>query len=310
MNALDDLSLLRAFVHIVERGSISAAARHLKIPQPTLSRHLRTLEEGCGMALLRRDSRRMRLTPAGQGLLEDARIILAQADAASQRLRVDQTTLSGLLRVFATIDWGQSVVTRMLSEFLQMHPKVTAELALTNRPLRMIEEDCDVGILPGTVTDESVIARPAGKITLILAAAPSLIEKQPSAKRPSDLKSWPWLALSGHQFWSASEIRLQSRNQSGQVISIEPVLKSEGVTSLREAARSGLGVSLLPDWLIEEDLQTGRLVRLLPQWQAQPLPLHVVYPADRLLPTRVRAFIEYAVNYMKAELESVAAGKM
>lgn len=86
-------------------------------------------------------------------------------------------------------------------------PKVTADLGFTNRPLRMIEEDYDVGILPGTVTDESVIARPAGKITLILAAAPLLLQGQPAPKKPSDLNSWPWIGLSGHQFWSASAVR-------------------------------------------------------------------------------------------------------
>src|SRR3954454_13162337 len=111
MNALDDLALLRAFVCIVERGSISAGARYLKIPQPTLSRHLRVLEEQCGAALLRRDTRRMNLTSIGERLLEDARTMLAHAETADQRLHEDQTTLRAHLRIFASIDWGQSAVT-------------------------------------------------------------------------------------------------------------------------------------------------------------------------------------------------------
>src|SRR6202048_3395297 len=159
MTAFDDLSLLRAFVCIVECGSISAGARHLKIPQPTLSRYLRVLEEHCGMALLRRDTHRMNLTQTGQRLLEDARTMLAHAEAADQRLCEDQTMLSGHLRLFATMDLGQSIVTRLVSSFLQTNSKVTAELSLTNRPLHMIQEGCDVGILPGKITDESVIAR-------------------------------------------------------------------------------------------------------------------------------------------------------
>jgi DNA-binding transcriptional LysR family regulator len=134
MTAFDDLSLLRTFVCIVECGSISAAARRLKNPQPTLSRHLRLLEEHCGVALLRRDTHRMSLTEAGQRLLTDAQTMLAHAQEADQRLREGQTTLSGHLRLFATIDLGQSIVTRLVSRFLQANPKVTAELGLSSRP--------------------------------------------------------------------------------------------------------------------------------------------------------------------------------
>ena len=306
MTAFDDLSLLRAFVCIVECGSISAGARHLKIPQPTLSRYLRVLEEQCGTALLRRDTHRMNLTQTGQRLLEDARTMLAHAEAADQRLREDQTMLSGHLRLFATMDLGQSIVTRLVSSFLQTNSKVTAELSVSNRPLHMIQEGCDVGILPGKITDESVIARPAGKITLHLAAAPSLVQSRPAVKEPADLKSWPWIGISHGHFSNAKEIRLFTRHRAEQTLRLSPVLISEGVRSTREAVRAGLGVAVIPDWLIREDLLSGQLVRVLPQWNAKDLPVHVVYLGARLLPTRVRAFIDFAVSYMTKEFGSNA----
>jgi DNA-binding transcriptional LysR family regulator len=306
MTAFDDLTLLRAFVCIVECGSISAGARRLKIPQPTLSRYLRVLEEHSGSALLRRDTHAMSLTPTGQRLLTDAQTMLAHAEEATQRLREDQTTLSGHLRLFATMDLGQSIVTRLVSSFLRINPKVTAELALTNRPLHMIQEGCDVGILPGKITDESVVARPAGKITVHLAASPSLVKSRPAVKEPADLKSWPWIGLSGVQFRSTKEIKLFARNGTEQTLRVSPVLISEGVASVREAVRAGLGVAMLPDWLIREDLLSRRLVRVLPQWNAKDLPVHVVYAGARLLPTRVRAFIDFAVSYMTKELGSNA----
>src|SRR6266403_4047996 len=186
MTAFDDLSLLRAFIGIVECGSISAAARRLKIPQPTLSRYLRVLEERCDGPLLRRDTHQMSLTQTGRRFLADAKAMVAHAEEADQHLREGQTTLSGHLRLFATIDNGQFIVTRLVSSFLQINPKVTAELALTNRPLHMIQEGCGVGILPSKITDESVIARPAGKITLCLAASPSLVESRPAVKQPAE----------------------------------------------------------------------------------------------------------------------------
>lgn len=300
MSAFENLALLRAFVAIVECGSISAGARRLRVSQPGLSRQLRALEETCGTALLRRDTHNMSVTPTGQRLLADARAILAQAAEADRRLRDEHTTLSGQLRLFATVDLGQFLVTRLVSRFLERYPKVTATLALNNRPLQMIQEGCDVGILPGKITDESVVARPAGKITLHLAAAPDLAKKFGPAKTLADLKAWPWVSLAGSQFWSAREVTVTHRSKE-QTLRIAPAFVSEGVTSVREAARSGLGVAVLPNWLIEGDLRAGRLVRILPECTMKEVPIHVVYAGQRVLPARVSAFIDFAVQYLSTE---------
>jgi DNA-binding transcriptional LysR family regulator len=300
MRAFEDLTLLRAFVCIVECGSISAGARRLRISQPTLSRQLRSLEELCGAALLRRDTHRMSVTETGRRLLADATAMLAHAEEADRRLREDYATLSGHLRLFATMDLGTWVVTPLVSQFLQANPKVNATLALNNRPLQMIQEGCDVGILPGRITDESVIARPAGMITLHLAASSALVKSRPLVKDLTDLKSWPWISQAGSQFWSSKEITLFGRDGAGQTLRISPVLISEGITSVREAVRHGLGVALLPDWLIQEQLESGDLVQVLPKWKAMDLPIHVVYAGQRVLPTRVSVFIDFAVHYLTA----------
>ena len=298
MSAFENLTLLRAFVCIVECGGISAGARRLRIAQPTLSRQLRTLEELCGTALLRRDTHRMSVTETGQRLLADAKAILAHAEEADRRLREDHTTLSGHLRLFATVDLGQWVVTPLVSQFLRSNPKVTATLAMNNRPLQMIQEGCDGGILPGKITDESVIARPAGAMTLHLAASSALVKSRPAVKELADLKSWPWISVAGSQFWSAREITLFGRDGAEQTLRIAPVLIAEGVTSVREAVRDGLGVAVLPDWLVKAELDSGALAQVLPKWKARDVPIHVVYAGQRVLPTRVSAFIDFAVRFL------------
>lgn len=302
MTPFEDLSLLRAYVRIVESGSISAAARTLKVPQPTLSRYLRALEESCGTALLQRDTHRMSITDAGQRVLEDARGILSLADEAAQRLQENQTILRGHLRLFATIDGGQFTVTRSIARFLKAHPDVTAELGYTNRPHHMIQDGYDVGIVTGAVTDESVVARPAGIVARFLVAAPELIKKHGQPKEPADLKNWPWLALTGSQFGGSESVKLSAAKRADQTIKISPVLTAEGVTSLREAARLATGVTVLPEWLAREDLAAKRLVRVLPQWSARPFPVNVIYPRQRNLPARVRAFVEFAVNHLPLEI--------
>jgi DNA-binding transcriptional LysR family regulator len=302
MGAFQDLSLLNAFVCIVESGSVSAGARRLKTPQPTASRYLRALEDECGAILLRRDTHGMSLTETGRRVLADARMMLAFAEDAEQRLRDDQQELHGPLRLFANIDFGQFTYTRLISSFLQINPKVTVELGYNNRPLHMIQEGCDAGLIVGDLTDDSVVARSAGKVARYLVASPAFVKGRPAVKQPSDLKSWPWLALAGAQFGGSKTVTLFHEKRSNQTLRISPVLISEGVTSLREAARTGLGVSVLPDWLAKEDLVSGRLVRVLPSWRVGTLPVHIVYSSQRMLPVRVRAFIDYSIAYMTAEL--------
>jgi DNA-binding transcriptional LysR family regulator len=301
MAAFKDLSLLRAFVCIVESGSISAGARRLRIPQPTLSRYLRQLEENSHATLLRRDTHFMSLTETGLRLLQDARAILALAEEAEQRLHEEQAGLRGHLRLFATVDSGQFITTRLISSFLKRNPGVTAELAYSNRPLHMIQEGCDAGVVAGEITDESVVARPAGKIVRYVAASPEFLKGRRQAREPADLRSWPWVAPSMAQFGGSKAVTLYGAKKAEQTIPISPLLISEGVTSQREAVLSGLGVGALADWLIREDIATGRLVRVLPQWNAKELPVHVVYPSHRMLPVRVRAFVDFAVPYVASE---------
>ena len=297
MTPFEDLALLRAFVRIVESGNISAAARTHHIPQPTLSRYLSTLEERCGASLLRRDTHGMNLTETGHRLLTDARAMLALAEESGQRLRDERTVLRGHLHVFGTIDGGQFMVTRLIARFLELNPGVTAELSYSNRPVHMIQEGCDAGVVAGPMTDEGVVALPAAKIVRYLVAAPRLVESRPAVKRLADLKSWPWLALSIERFGAPDKVVLFGPKRAEQTLPIAPVLTSEGVTSLREAARAGLGISVLPDWLVREDVASGRLVRILPRWNAPEFPIHVIYQRERILPARVRAFVDFAVKH-------------
>ena len=304
MTNLEDLSLLRAFVCIVDSGSISAAARTLRVPQPTLSRRLRMLEEQCGAVLLRRDTHRMSVTEAGKRLHEDAAVLLELAESAVRRLNDDQTTRRGHLRLFATIDFGQSTVTRLISRFLKDHPGVTAELGYTNRPLRMIEEGFDAGVVVGSITDDRVVARDAGKIRRYPVATPELIRARGKVAKPSDLGSWPWIVLSGHQFGDTGKVELLHAKKAPASVRVSPLLVSEGVIGMREAVLQSTGIAVLPDWLAGGDLAHGRLERVLPDWHAPELPVHVIHPGERRLTARVRAFVEFAADYMKSELHA------
>jgi len=129
--------------------------------------------------------------------------------------------------------------------------------------------------------------------------------KRPAVKEPADLKSWPWVSLAATQFGGSKSVILSAPKRVELTVPIAPVLISEGVTSIREAVRAGAGVAVLPDWLVREDIVSGRLVRILPLWNAKQLPVHVIYLGQWMLPARVRAFVDFAVTYMTNEMHSI-----
>lgn len=304
MTRLDDLRLLRAFVRIVESGSISSAARVLNISQPTLSRQLRQLENSVGVPLIRRDTHTMSLTQAGRNLLQDARNLLGLAETAAERLQEDRTVPRGHLRVVSVVDFGQWIVTRVLAKFCATHSQVTSELHLINRPTKFVEEGFDCGVLVGEPTDKSVVARKVCSLKRHLVVSPKLLEKHNIPKSPSDLKELPWLGILQPHFYSRDRVTL-FRGGKSHTISLKPVMLLDGVTALREAARTGVGFTMLPAWLIQRELAEGSLVPVLPEWSMSEFDLHVVHLPHRHLPGRVRAFVDFSLREIPTVMEEL-----
>jgi DNA-binding transcriptional LysR family regulator len=234
--------------------------------------------------------------------------MLSLAEDASERLREDQGELRGHLRLFATIDIGQSALSRVLSRFLQLHPGLSAELSYSNRPVTMIEGGYDAGVVAGELTDPNVVARKLALIERAVVASPSYSKKLPKPREPSDLKPLRWLALSPSQFGGSSDSVTLVGRKTTQTLRIAPVLIAEGVTSLREAARAGLGICVLPLWLIHEDLREGELVRVLPEFIPPAFSLNALHLAGRPLPSRVRAFLDFVSLQMLSELRGEGSG--
>jgi DNA-binding transcriptional LysR family regulator len=305
MTGLEDLRLLRTFVRIAESGSISAAARALNTPQPTVSRQLRQLEHAAGVVLLRRDTHAMSLTAAGERLLGDARELLSLAEVAGERVREEREGARGHLRIVAVLDSGMWIVPRMLAGFRRTFPNITAELHLTNRPSRFIEEGFDCGIMVGPLTDASVAARKAGEIHRMLGAAPSLLREHGTPTKPSELKQLPWMGILQPHFYARDRVTLR-RGREQKIVQLSPVLVMDSVTALREAVIAGAGMAVLPEWLIGSALARGEVVPVLPSWTIPPVAMHVVFPSGKL-PGRIRTLVEYATVELPRLIENPAS---
>lgn len=308
MNQLNELQHIREFVQIAESGNISTAAKVLGMGQPTLSRHLAALEAQVGSPLILRDTHTMSLTEAGRILLTDAHELLTLADRIGSRLRTDRGALRGHLRLVSIVDVGQWIVSRVLSRFQKLHPRVTAELHLINRPTKFVKEGFDCGIMVGVPTDRRVGVKKIAQLRRRLVAAPSLLRDHAMPQVPEDLHRLPWLGILQPHFYSRDRLDLW-KGKAGTKLKVPPVMLLDTVTALRESVIEGAGFTALPEWMAGRDIAAGRLVQLLPEWHLEPIDLQLAHAAHEHLPQRVRSLLEYLEREIPVEIERLDLGE-
>jgi DNA-binding transcriptional LysR family regulator len=285
----DRLELMQTFIRIVEAGSLSAAAAQLGTTQPTVSRRLKALELLLGLRLLQRSTHSMTLTVDGERLLDMARELVAGWEALQSELTEGRDKTRGKLRVVAPHALGQDQLMSPLVDYLRRYPDVAVEWRLNDRLPDFAAEDVDCAIHVGAVNDPSVVALLMAEVPRIVVAAPELITRQPLTE-PDDLTALPWLALSTFYHRNVALQRMSDGEE--KAFAITPRLATDSLYALRRAALDGLGVAIVSAWLVVDDISTGRLVHLVPEWRAAPLPTYLVYPASRLQPRRLRTFID------------------
>jgi DNA-binding transcriptional LysR family regulator len=288
--SVDRITLMQTFVRIVEAGSLTAAAAQLGTTQPTVSRRLQALERSLGLPLLQRSTHGMKLTDDGERCYERTKELLANLDAFEADLRATGDQPGGTLRVVVPHAFGQQQLVVPLAAYLARYPRVSVEWLLHDRMPNFIAEGIDCAIQVGAVTDPSVIALRLSEVPRIAVAAPAVLAKRARPTHPSELASLPWLAL---RTYYREEITLGHGTTRERVtLPIRPRMSTDSLYALRSAARMGLGVAVVSAWLVREDLALGDLVHLVPEWQADPLPVSLVYPQASFYSARLRRFVE------------------
>lgn len=301
LGATDRIELMATFVRIVESGSISAAATQMGATQPTISRRLQALERQLGLRLIKRSTHAMKLTEDGQRCFDGARELLASWQAFEADLRGAGDEPEGTLRVMAPHAFGQSQLLQAVGDYLRRYPRVSMEWLLHDRTPDFIADSVDCSIQVGEVTNPNVVALQLAEIPRFVVAAPSLLKDLPPIRHPADLAALPWLAL---RTFYRTELTLSQR-QTGEShrVTFRPRLSTDSLYALRTAAVDGLGVGVGSAWLLSEDLAAGRLVHLLPEWHASPLPMYLVYPHARFYPARLRRFLEIIREVVPASIQ-------
>ncbi|MDR7306725.1 LysR family transcriptional regulator [Rhodoferax saidenbachensis] len=287
--APDRIELMQTLVRIVEAGSLSAAAAQLGTTQPTVSRRLQALERMLGAKLLQRSTHAMQLTEEGQRCFAHAKELLQNWDAFEADLRGSTEVPEGTLRVVVPHAIGQQQLVGPLADYLQRHPRVAVEWLLHDRTPDFIADGIDCAIHVGTVDDPAVVAVKLAEIPRIVVAAPAVLGDAPSPVHAADLATLPWLAL---RTFYRNDITLRHSDGTQQRLALKPRMSTDSLYALRSAALLGLGVCVASSWAVAEDVAEGRLLHLLPEWRAEPLPIYLLYPYAHFYPAKLRRFVD------------------
>ncbi|SFC07672.1 DNA-binding transcriptional regulator, LysR family [Marinospirillum celere] len=292
---MKDLTNLALFAQVMEQGSFSQAARVLGIPKSTLSRRIADLEKEQGVRLLNRTTRKLVPTAIGREFLEPCQALVAAAQAAEQVTQRVQEKPRGRVRISCPYAVSQNMLVHLIPEFMAQYPEVQVDLWVTNQPINLLTDQVDIALrVRAGVEDSSLIVRPLTPSIQCLVAHPDYLAERGEPRQPTDLISWASLSMP----YTSGRYTYELTSNQGETVIInhQPRLLSDDLWMLREAAAKAQGLAALPEDLCRQYLETGKLVRVLPEWQLPVSHLHLVYQQRQGLLPAVRVLIDWLVE--------------
>lgn len=290
------LSEMQVFVTVVTEGSFTGAARRLATDKARVSRIVQRIEGKFGARFLSRSSRRLSLTDVGREYFERASAILLAVEEAEAAVAQQTQEPKGRLKISATPEFGTSRVDAWIAAYLLKWPRVTVETVYATRFIDIIHEGVDVAIRIGTLPDSDLSARKLGEVTYGLYAAPAYLQRSPPLA-PGELKDHDLIMKSSDSrpAWS-----LVSDGASEKIMH-SPRCAVDNVLAGKNLALSGLGVALLPRFMARPHVEEGALVRVLPAWSGNAMPVHAVFASTRYMDPKVRGFVDLCREAFKED---------
>ena len=289
---MDLLASMKMYVAVVDSGSFAAAATKLDMSRAMASKQVQKLEEHLGTRLLNRTTRRLSLTETGREFYERSLQIMGDVDEAEQIAGQMTRRPQGVLRISIPLSYGQHRLAAIIGAYIQAYPQVQLDIALSDRKVDLVEEGLDLAIRIGAMPQSDLIARKIGSVRSVVCASPAYLARHGVPQAPADLAGHACLGytLSG----SAAEWRLEGASGALSVPIAGP-LRADNGDLIRLAALGGAGIVFQPRFIVDADLDAGRLVRVLPGWQSAELGVHAVYPSRKHLSAKVRTFVDFLV---------------
>ncbi|MDL5367659.1 LysR family transcriptional regulator [Xanthomonas sp. NCPPB 2654] len=288
MDRIGDIAL---FLRVLDLGSISAAARSLDLSVAVASQRLKRLERDLGVRLLHRTTRRLHPTPEGLQLAEQGRVLVEDLESLAGGLRAAGSAAAGTLRVTMSASFGRQYVSPLLPQFMALYPQMRLSVHLSDNVVDLISEGFDLAIRIGALRDSSLVARRLAGNRRVLCASDDYLRRHGEPATAADLAAHACLLLTGAE---GRQDTWRLHGAEGEVaVRVRGPLESNFGEVLRDAALNGQGISLHSVWHVAEDLRRGRLRQVLPQYAIAETGIYAVMPQRRLMPPRVRAFVEF-----------------
>jgi DNA-binding transcriptional LysR family regulator len=309
---VNDLNNIRFFAKIVEQGSLTAASESLGVAKSMLSQHLKDLEKELGVPLIKRTSRRLQVTEVGKRYYAQCRVILEEVARASGIADKVRNMPRGKLRISCPLNLAQAFLAPVLMSFLRKYPDVDVAMDVTNRTAASTDHAYDFMLHIGPGLKSSTRVRSSFSLDReILVASPALLSRAGTPQTPAELKSLPSAAghmqpdAGGRYFW-----HLSGPNGGRQSVQHFPRLLAEDLWVIRECVLAGCVLAALPPLVIRNDLEEGRVVRVLPEWNLPEQKLHVIYPSRQGLTLAARTLIDFIVEHVRSELRNLQDGTL
>lgn len=299
---MDRFEAMRTLVAAVDRGSLSAASRSLKVPLPTISRRISDLETHLGSRLLVRTSRRLVLTEAGEAFTAVARRLLDDLAEAERAASGEYREPRGELVVTAPVMFGKLHVAPVVHAFLAAYPPVTVRLILSDQVIDLVEAHVDVAVRIGRMPDSRLIGRQVGHVRWIASASPDYLARRGEPADPDALGDHDCIAFEGPQTRRSWTFGMGA---SERVVPIRPRFSVNTADAVVEAAAAGLGVARLMSYQVAAAIADGRLVPVLRQWDGRPAPVNLVHQPQPVQPLKRRAFLDFVAPRLSLALAKI-----
>lgn len=295
---MDRLTAMQVFVEVAERSSFTSAADALDMSRAMVARYVVGLEEWLGVRLLHRTTRRVSLTDAGAEAIERCRLVLETARDAQVAAGARRIEPSGRIRITAASSFAQAHLASAVIEFLTRHPKASVELIATEHAVNLVEERIDLAVRIGKRVDEGLVARRLAACRSVICASPAYLATHGAPRTPDDLTR---LRCITHAYVGRSQFVLVRDGQVARV-PVLGALQSNDTSVTRQAVLDGGGIALLPTYFVSKDLASGDLVRLLPDYEPEPLAIHAAYLSRDRQPPLLRLMLDFLIQRFAGEV--------
>jgi DNA-binding transcriptional LysR family regulator len=295
---MNRLAAMDAFLRVIETGSFTGAARQLRIGQPAVSKLIARLEDHVGVKLLLRSTQGLKPTEAGENFYEHAKRSMEEAEEAVSKARGVGAALTGRLRISGAVTFARLHIVPRLPRFMALHPALDVEVFLDDGNVDLVEAGIDVALRMGDLQDSSLTARRIGRRPRIVVAAPSYFDGTGEPQTPADLMNHEAVIYDqrgGGTVWSFTQ------GASEHIVTIKGRMRSNAAEAVREAVFAGMGLAVASEWMFGRELATGRVRRVLADWELPPVDLWVVFPSGRNASMKARAFANFIEQDMRAD---------